>query len=139
MFLTLVAALVGGHWQVKSDTSFLQLIFTNNSHIQDMARLYPRSRFIGVDMADVFPTTNIPPNVKFRIMNAGSTFDFDDASFDFVFQRFLVMGLSVEQYVRSVQEMKRVLKPGGAIEIMELVNDYKNAGPAFSQIASWSK
>lgn len=104
-----------------------------------MARLYPRSRFIGVDMADVFPTTNIPPNVKFRIMNAGSTFDFDDASFDFVFQRFLVMGLSVEQYVRSVQEMKRVLKPGGAIEIMELVNDYKNAGPAFSQIASWSK
>lgn len=104
-----------------------------------MANKYPNSHFVGVDMADVFPTTDIPPNVTFRTMNAGSTFDFEDASFDFVFQRFLVMGLPVDQYKRSVQEMKRVLKLGGAIEIMELVNDYKNAGPAFKLIASWRK
>jgi ubiquinone/menaquinone biosynthesis C-methylase UbiE len=104
-----------------------------------MARLYPKSQFMGVDMADLFVTDNLPPNVTFQILNAGTSLGyFENESFDFVFQRFLVMGFSTEQYIRSVQEMKRILKVGGAIEILELVNDYKNAGPAFKNINSWS-
>lgn len=106
---------------------------------QDMARLYPNSQFIGIDMADVFVTDNLPPNVSFQILNAGTGLDyFEDESFDFVFQRFLVMGFSTEQYIRSVQEMKRILKKSGVIEVLELVNDYKNAGPAFKNINLWS-
>ncbi|KAJ8662616.1 hypothetical protein O0I10_001578 [Lichtheimia ornata] len=103
----------------------------------DMARLYPNSQFVGIDMADVFVTENMPSNVTFKIMNAGSGLDFEQDSFDFVFQRFLVMGLSVEQYVQSVREMKRVLKPDGAIEILELVNEFNNATPAFKNIGGW--
>lgn len=104
-----------------------------------MAKLYPNSQFVGIDMADVFVTENMPSNVTFKIMNAGSGLDFEQDSFDFVFQRFLVMGLSVEQYVKSVHEMKRVLKPDGAIEILELVNEFNNATPAFKKIGAWSK
>ena len=104
-----------------------------------MAKLYPNSQFVGIDMADVFVTDNMPPNATFKIMNAGSGLDFEQDSFDFVFQRFLVMGLSVEQYMQSVQEMKRVLKPDGAIEILELVNEFNNATPAFKKIGAWSK
>lgn len=105
-----------------------------------MARLYPNSEFIGIDMADVFVTKDIPPNAKFQILNAGTGLSyFKDESFDFVFQRFLVMGFPIDQYVRSVEEMKRILKPGGAIEILELVNEYKNSGPAFKNINHWSK
>jgi ubiquinone/menaquinone biosynthesis C-methylase UbiE len=90
-------------------------------------------------MADVFVTDDLPPNVTFQILNAGTGLEyFEDESFDFVFQRFLVMGFSTEQYIRSVQEMKRILKVGGAIEVLELVNDYKNAGPAFKNINLWS-
>ncbi|KAL7311914.1 hypothetical protein PS15m_009624 [Mucor circinelloides] len=104
----------------------------------DMARLYPNSEFIGIDMADVFITEDIPSNAKFQLLNAGTGLDyFDDESFDFVFQRFLVMGFPTDQYIRSVEEMKRILKPGGAIEILELVNEYKNAGPAFKNINLW--
>ncbi|KAI9251344.1 S-adenosyl-L-methionine-dependent methyltransferase [Phascolomyces articulosus] len=103
----------------------------------DMAALYPNSQFIGIDMADVFVAQDLPSNVTFEQMNAGTGLEFDDASFDFVFQRFLVMGLSVEQYSSSVTEMKRILKPGGAIEILELINDYSNASPAFARIGSW--
>lgn len=105
----------------------------------DMARLYPNSEFIGIDMADVFVTKDKPENATFTIMNAGTGLDFEDESFDFVFQRFLVMGFPIEQYLLSVKEMKRILKPGGAIEVLELVNDYKNAGPAFKNINNWSK
>lgn len=104
-----------------------------------MAKLYPNSEFVGIDMADVFVTQDKPANVTFHIMNAGIGLDFEDNSFNFVFQRFLVMGLSVDQYRRSVSEMKRVLKPGGSIEILELINDYTNASEAFAKISSWSK
>ncbi|KAI7868679.1 S-adenosyl-L-methionine-dependent methyltransferase [Mucor mucedo] len=105
----------------------------------DMARLYPNSEFIGIDMADVFYTQDKPANASFKIMNAGTGMDFEDASFDFVFQRFLVMGFPTEQYLLSIKEMKRILKPEGSIELLELVNHYNNAGPAFKNISDWSK
>jgi ubiquinone/menaquinone biosynthesis C-methylase UbiE len=105
-----------------------------------MARLYPNSEFIGVDMADVFVTDDLPPNVEFKILNAGTQLDhFEDASFEFVFQRFLVMGFPKEQYLKSLDELKRMLKPGGAIEVLELVNEFKNGGPACKKLERWSK
>ncbi|KAI8367952.1 S-adenosyl-L-methionine-dependent methyltransferase [Choanephora cucurbitarum] len=104
----------------------------------DMARLYPNSEFVGVDMADVFLRDNQPSNVTFQVLNAGTGLDyFEDNSFDFVFQRFLVMGFPIEQYIRSVQQMKRILKPNGYIEILELINNYQNAGPAAKNIGTW--
>ncbi|KAF7720901.1 hypothetical protein EC973_005789 [Apophysomyces ossiformis] len=123
-----------GWWTLNRYTavSQIQLIF-----FKDMAKAYPNSEFVGIDMADIFVTKNVPPNVSFRVMNAGTGLDFPDESFDFVFQRFLVMGFSVEQYLQSVKEMKRILKSGGSIEILELVNVYDNAGPALCQISSW--
>jgi ubiquinone/menaquinone biosynthesis C-methylase UbiE len=104
-----------------------------------MALLYPKSHFIGIDMANVFITADLPSNVQFHIVNAAKGLPFENASFDFVFQRFLVMGFPTETYKHSVQEIKRVLKPQGKIEILELVNHYTDPSPAFSKISSWSK
>lgn len=104
-----------------------------------MAKLYPNSEFIAIDMADIFLTQDIPHNVTFKQMNAGVGLDFEDESFDFVFQRFLVMGFPTDQYLLSIQEMKRLLKPGGAIEILELINKFENASLAFDRFCSWGK
>ncbi|KAI8330463.1 S-adenosyl-L-methionine-dependent methyltransferase [Chlamydoabsidia padenii] len=107
---------------------------------RDMAVMYPHSQFIGIDMADVFISDDThPPNLQFRLVNAAKGLPFEDESFDFVFQRFLVMGFPTEKYKQSIQEIKRVLKPNGAIEILELVNDYTDPSPALTKIASWSK
>ncbi|KAG0766676.1 hypothetical protein G6F57_003806 [Rhizopus arrhizus] len=103
----------------------------------EMARLYPKSKFVGIDMANVFITKNMPSNVTFKIANAGTRLEFEDQSFDFVFQRFLVMGLTTDQYLGSIHEMKRILKEGGSIEILELINDYQNRGPFLDKICSW--
>ncbi|KAI8088717.1 S-adenosyl-L-methionine-dependent methyltransferase [Halteromyces radiatus] len=105
--------------------------------IRDMAILYPNSKFIGIDMADVFITKDLPPNVEFQIINAAMGLPFQDESFDFVFQRFLVMGFPTDTYKQSIKEMKRVLKPNGAIEILELVNHYTNPSPALTKISGW--
>ncbi|KAG1440166.1 hypothetical protein G6F56_012027 [Rhizopus delemar] len=102
-----------------------------------MAKFYPRSEFVGIDMADVFVTENKPSNVTFKVANAGIGFEFEDESFDFVFQRFLVMGFPTEQYLYSIKEIKRILKPEGYIEILELINDYREGGPALTKISSW--
>ncbi|ORX49782.1 S-adenosyl-L-methionine-dependent methyltransferase [Hesseltinella vesiculosa] len=104
---------------------------------RDMARLYPKSSFVAIDMADVFVHGEIPSNVQFQLVNAAKGLPFKDDSFDFVFQRFLVMGFPTDQYIQSVKEMKRVLKPGGYLETMELVNDCQLPSPALSQVAKW--
>ncbi|CAO3642637.1 unnamed protein product [Cunninghamella blakesleeana] len=104
---------------------------------RDMAKLYPNSNFIGIDMADVFVTEDLPSNVEFKIVNASNGLPFDDGSFYFVFQRFLVMGFPIDKYKNSILELKRVLKSNGAIEILELVPDYKNAPPALQKISDW--
>ncbi|KAI8890271.1 S-adenosyl-L-methionine-dependent methyltransferase [Backusella circina FSU 941] len=106
---------------------------------RDMAKLYPNSEFIGIDMAKFFVTKDLPSNVTFKNMNITTGLNFQDEHFDFVFQRFLVMGLPPDQYKQCLKEIKRILKPGGSIEIIELVNDYAKAGPAFKQISEWSK
>ncbi|KAI7868757.1 S-adenosyl-L-methionine-dependent methyltransferase [Spinellus fusiger] len=103
----------------------------------DMARDYPNSQFVAIDMADVFVTENLPPNVTFHVSNAGNGLMFEDNSFDFVFQRYLVMGFSVQQYKKSIQEMKRVLKPSGRMEVLEFVVDYIDGGPALQQVTDW--
>ncbi|KAI8070393.1 S-adenosyl-L-methionine-dependent methyltransferase [Gongronella butleri] len=104
---------------------------------RDMARLYPKSTFVAIDMADVFVHDEMPDNVTFQIVNACKGLPFDDASFDFVFQRFLVMGFSTDQYKQSIKELHRVLRVDGYIEILELVNNYDLPSPALSQVSLW--
>ncbi|KAI8979936.1 S-adenosyl-L-methionine-dependent methyltransferase [Pilobolus umbonatus] len=103
----------------------------------DMARKYPNSQFVAIDMADVFVTDNQPSNVTFMKMNAGNGLKFKDESFGFVYQRFLVMGFTTDQYKKALDEIKRILVPGGYIEILELINTYTNAGPALKSINKW--
>lgn len=105
----------------------------------DMAKLYPNSQFVALDISDNFSRDNAPDNLVFKLANAGQGLPFEDNEFDYVFQRFLVMGLPVAQYAFVVDEIKRVLKPGGTVEILEMVSSYDNPSPALGNIGHWSK
>lgn len=105
----------------------------------DMAKKYPKSHFIGIDITANFPLVEAHDNLSFQVINAGTGLPFSDGEFDYVFQRFLVMGFSVEQYRLVIKEISRVLKPGGTIEILEMVSKYNDAGPWFQKIGNWSK
>ncbi|KAL0089721.1 S-adenosyl-L-methionine-dependent methyltransferase [Phycomyces blakesleeanus] len=86
----------------------------------DMAKSYPDSTFIGVDIANVFPNDNLPPNVSFSIMDISKPLDFKDNSLDFVNSRLLLGGLKKEKWATMLTEWYRIVKPGGIVQLMEV-------------------
>ncbi|RUP47476.1 S-adenosyl-L-methionine-dependent methyltransferase [Jimgerdemannia flammicorona] len=85
----------------------------------EMAVEYPASTFVGTDVATVFPTHDqIPKNCSFVQANT-LQLPFEDASFDFVYQRFMGLAFSPSEWKIAMKEIVRVLKPGGWIEIAE--------------------
>ncbi|CAG8649167.1 3755_t:CDS:2 [Racocetra fulgida] len=72
---------------------------------------------IGLDISPHQPTTIKPKNFDFVKSNVEEGLPFDDNNFDFVFQRLLVIGITKEKWPYVVNELVRVLKPGGFLEL----------------------
>ncbi|KAI8991356.1 S-adenosyl-L-methionine-dependent methyltransferase [Mycotypha africana] len=87
--------------------------------VMDMAIDYPHFQFIGVDMADMFPTAIRPENVKFQLQNILQGLPFPDNTFDFVHMRLLIIAFQKKDWPWVLSEIYRVLKPGGIVQLME--------------------
>ncbi|ORZ11941.1 S-adenosyl-L-methionine-dependent methyltransferase [Absidia repens] len=87
--------------------------------IMDVATDYPNCQLTGIDISDVFPTTIRPPNVQFEIGNVLSRLPYEDNTFDFINLRFFILALRKNEWSTTLQELYRILKPGGVIESME--------------------
>jgi len=85
----------------------------------EMASDFPESTFIGVDKEKTFPTTAIPSNVKFSLMDATEPWQFEDGIFDLIGQRSLMGGYKEVQWPFVLKEAFRCLKPGGWIQFLE--------------------
>ncbi|CAG8460754.1 8987_t:CDS:2 [Dentiscutata erythropus] len=85
----------------------------------DMATNFPEAHFAGVDFAPIQPNENNPENVTFIQANALEGLPFEDNTFDYVFQRFLIIGYPKDKWAFIINELVRVLKPGGYLEMME--------------------
>lgn len=93
-----------------------------------MAVNYPNSTFIGLDMvptfSDINNDDNKPSNLGFLEYNICDGLPFEEATFDFLFQRSMIISLSKPQWNIMLNEFARTLKPGGWLELMELnIND----------------
>ncbi|GBB84446.1 hypothetical protein RclHR1_11000002 [Rhizophagus clarus] len=100
--------------------------------ILDMAREYhPSNIYVGIDVSSILPDENSRlPNTGFIQCDLLNGIPFPDSTFDFVCERFTIYpDLTYSQWKYLFSEMKRVLKPGGYLEIMEYRVDYDNPGP----------
>lgn len=87
-----------------------------------MAHTFLSCEFIGIDISPIYPTEIKPSNVTFQKVNVIEGLPFPDNHFDFVYQRFLTMSLTSSQIEGTlINELVRVLKPGGWLEIMVIV------------------
>ncbi|CAG8469280.1 7972_t:CDS:2 [Paraglomus occultum] len=94
----------------------------------DMAETYSKSKFYGVDLLHAFGS-QIPTNVTFVRGDILAGLPFPDNSFDFVTQRFLSMRFSDDEWkTKVINELVRVTKPGGWIELMECDIELVNCG-----------
>ncbi|KAL0083975.1 S-adenosyl-L-methionine-dependent methyltransferase [Phycomyces blakesleeanus] len=85
----------------------------------EMAQAYPDCTFIGIDMADVFPKENVPPNVEFKIVNASDLSEFEDNTFGLVHTRLLIAGFPADKWIPMIKEIYRIVAPGGLVQFLE--------------------
>ncbi|MCJ1400901.1 hypothetical protein MMC11_004112 [Xylographa trunciseda] len=127
----------------------IQTPLTNPSHILDvgcgtgvvtcvLGALFPHATVYGVDLSPV-PTRPAPPNVTFIQGDirklAGHDPRFSPASFDFVFNRLLVCGITDwPGYVRTVAELLRF---GGWAEMQDLNYAHYRNGKVCSSEWKW--
>ncbi|KAF9961486.1 hypothetical protein BGZ65_010631, partial [Modicella reniformis] len=103
----------------------------------EMANEFPDANVTGIDLSPVFPTTIIPSNCRFYQHNILHPLPFPDNTFDFVYQRLLIAGLTPEEWIRVVKELERVTVPGGWIELVEVDGHGGNNGPFTAKIWGW--
>jgi SAM-dependent methyltransferase len=87
--------------------------------IMEMASDFPESTFIGIDKSETFPTSGVPSNAKFMIMDSTKPWPFKDGTFDLVGQRSLMADYKVTDWPFVLKETLRCLKPGGWIQFSE--------------------
>lgn len=97
--------------------------------VNDMASDFRSSRFIGVDMLSSFPTVAKPFNVNFVQTNILKGLPFEDNTFDYVHCRFMIFDIVECQWDFVYNEIRRVLKPSGWVEIVESELGFVSEGP----------
>ena len=87
----------------------------------DMATEYPNAKITGIDISPIRPSQVKPDNFTFIQANILDGLPFEDNTFDYVFQRLLFAAITRDKWPFVINELTRVLKPGGYLEV-------KNAG-----------
>lgn len=100
----------------------------------EMAAEYPNSTFFGIDIAEMYPKTDIPPNCTFQQADVLKGLPFADEEFDFVFQRFMILAFTKKYWEAEVKELVRVTRPGGFVELFEMSFVLKQAPPAYAKL-----
>lgn len=108
----------------------------------EMARTFPEAQVYGVDLessrAISGQTPSTPLNYHFQRGNILQRLPFQDNTFDFVHQRLLATGIPFTCWPQVIQELLRVTKPGGWIEMVEGGAIFVNEGVATIQWSSWT-
>lgn len=99
----------------------------------DVCARFPESLVIGLDLEPGKP--GAPANYRFVRGNLLQGLPFPSDRFDFVHQRLLMSGVPVKSWSAVVEDLVRVTRPGGWIELVEGANQPESAGPATERLA----
>lgn len=103
----------------------------------DMANAFPQAHVVGVDIALTSLPPLLPKTCLFCRADVLQGLPFPDQQFDFTHQRLLVLAIPVSHWPLVVQELVRVTRPQGWVELLEVGATVQNAGPATERLLSW--
>ncbi|KAG1443212.1 hypothetical protein G6F56_010757 [Rhizopus delemar] len=127
------------HSLLPKNATVLDLGCGTGCWVLEMAIEYPEYHFTGIDMADMFPTTIRPDNIKFQRQNILLGLPYPDNTFDFVNMRLMLSAFRVTEWPTVIGEIHRVLKQGGVVELMETKFPEKDHVPIVDKVnQKWS-
>ena len=103
----------------------------------DMARLFPQAHILGVDLALTSLPTPPPAACLFAQADVLQPLPFPAQQFDFVHQRLLVFAIPAQRWPQVVQELVRVTRVQGWVELLEGSMIVQNGGPATARLCDW--
>ncbi|KAJ3102534.1 hypothetical protein HK100_004346, partial [Physocladia obscura] len=105
------------------NSKILDVGCANGYWLDSMSKIYPLAELHGVDLAPsiIENAAKFLPKANFTVGNVVTGLPYEDNSFDFVHQRYLILGLPGDQFPTAIRELIRVTKPGGWIELVELI------------------
>ena len=103
--------------------------------ISEMALEFPQAELVGVDLTRPDQEATIfPPNCHFQTGNVLEGLPFEDNSFDYVHQRLLLFAIPHPGWPRLVNELARVTRRGGWVELIEVNPIFQHMGPATERV-----
>ncbi|KAI8388218.1 S-adenosyl-L-methionine-dependent methyltransferase [Radiomyces spectabilis] len=103
----------------------------------DMASDFPRATFYGLDIIDVSESQkniHVPSNCRFETGDILEGIGHGNETVDYVHQRMMYNAYHDDDIGWVMQEIMRVLKPGGWVDLVEVDIVPKRAGPLFAQL-----
>jgi ubiquinone/menaquinone biosynthesis C-methylase UbiE len=99
----------------------------------EIAEEFPGCLVVGLDL--VAPKPDRPPGYRHVRANLLQGLPLRDASFDFVHQRLLFLGIPLASWPAAVRDLARVTRPEGWVELVEgPALRLDNAGPAIERL-----
>ncbi len=98
----------------------------------EVCAAFPDAMVVGLDLVRGKPGP--PANYRFVQGDVLDGLPFADGRFDFVHQRFLTAGIPLASWSALLQELFRVTRPGGWVELGEALARIEPAGPATTRL-----
>ncbi|BCL79650.1 class I SAM-dependent methyltransferase [Ktedonobacteria bacterium brp13] len=135
--------LLGGNYHAPIDHTVERILDVGTGTAQwayDIARQFPHAQVCGLDLEQSRGTGFLSPeNYSFVQGNILEPLPFPDNTFDFVHQRLLVSAIPTAHWPTVVQELIRVTRPGGYIELAEAGNCYHHVGVHTYTFLQWGQ
>lgn len=103
--------------------------------ITEMAQEFPQAELNGIDLKlPEEAAAHFPPNSHFHAGNVLNRLPFEDSFFDYVHQRLLIFAIPQIRWQQLVNELVRVTRRGGWVELIEVNPSFQHMGPATERV-----